>query len=102
MVIEIPGCKFRIKGSGTDWQVQFPVKERKDGSGDGFAGRYYYPTLDSAIAKCYELALRCSDAKVELKGAADECRKVKEELVMAAREAVGTRTHAADTVRGLP
>lgn len=86
MVIEIPGCKFRIKGSGVDWQVQFPVKERKDGSGDGYASKYFFPTLESAVAKCYELALRGSNAKVELKDVADECRKVKDELVKAVRK----------------
>lgn len=87
MIIEIPGCKFRIKGAGAEWQVQFP-QSRKDGSGDGYAGKYFFPSLDFAIAKAYELALCDSTENVELKDAAEKCRKVKDELVKAVRKAV--------------
>lgn len=85
MIIEIPDCKFRISGESADWQIQYPRK-RKDG--EIWEGKYFFPNLDTTIAKAYELALRESPAKVDLKAAADECRKVKESLVRAVRKAV--------------
>lgn len=84
MVIEIPGCKFRIKGGGLDWQVQYP-QERKDGKGDGYAGRYFFPSLDFAVAKAYELALMESAETVGIAEVPAECRRVKDELVAAVK-----------------
>lgn len=85
MVIEIPGCKFRIKGTNYDWRVEYP-SECKDGR--GYEGKYFYPSLETAVAKAYELALRGSDAEGDLEAALGECRRVRDELVKAVREAV--------------
>ena len=87
MIIEIPGCKFRVKGSGIDWQVQYPV-ERKDGKGDGYSGKYFFPSLEYAIGKAYELALMDSGAVVDMNDVPAECARVKDELIAAVKQAV--------------
>ena len=90
MIIEIPDCRFRIKGEECDWQVQYPKKRNGEQT---FEGKYFYPTLDEAIAKAYELALRESgstaDLTVDLKAALAECRRVKSGLEGAVRKAMG-------------
>ena len=86
MVIEIEGCDFRISGSDTDWQVQYPWTDKKGEV--QWKGRYFFPSLDFAIAKAYELALRESPAKVDIKQASAECAKVKDALIRAVRKAV--------------
>ena len=88
MVIEIPGCKFRIKGTGTDWQIQYPTKERKDGKGEPWVGKYFFGSLAYAVDKAYELALRESDCEIDISGLPDECRKVKDSLLRAVRKAL--------------
>ena len=87
MVIEIPGCNFRIKGEDCDWQIQYRQKRGEDG--ESWNGKYFFPSLDFAIGKAYELILRNSAAKVDVKKAADECRRVKDELIAAVRKADG-------------
>ena len=86
MIIEIPDCKIRIKGSGIDWQVQYPV-ERKDGKGDGFVGKYFFPSLDGVIAKTYELALMESAKTVDIGNVAEECKRIKKQLIKAVKAA---------------
>ena len=88
MVIEIPGCKFRISGESCDWQVQYPGKSKGEGV---WRGVYFYPTLEGAVSKAYELALRDSEAKVDLKAALAECRRVKTSLEKAVKAAVACR-----------
>ena len=83
MVIEVPGCKFRIGGSGIDWQVQYPWKG-KDG-GTQWKGKYFFPSLDFAVAKAYELALMESAETVGIAEVPAECRRVKDELVAAVK-----------------
>lgn len=86
MVIEIPGCKFRIKGEALDWQIQYP-QARKDG-GTSWNGKYFFPSLSFAIGKAYEMALRESDVTVDISEVRAECERVKDMLVQAVREAV--------------
>lgn len=88
MIIEIPGCKFRIKGDGLDWQVQYPAKARKDGRGDGYAGKYFFPSLEFAVAKAYELALKENEAVVDFADVPAECERVKKLLIKAVKAAM--------------
>lgn len=86
MVIEVPGCKFRIGGSGIDWQVQYPWNG-KDG-GTQWKGKYFFPSLEFAVAKAYELALMDKADTVDMAEVPAECRRVKDELVAEVRKAV--------------
>lgn len=89
MIVQLPEWKdWRIEGSGNDWQVQ-KLHKRKDG-GQKWEGTNFFPSLHYAVAFAYEKALRKSPAKAETVEAMEaECRRVKDELVAAVREAVG-------------
>lgn len=87
MIINIPGCNFRINGSGLDWQIQY--RQARGDNGESWNGKYFFPSLDFAIAKAYELLLKESDSEVGIGSVVNECRRVKDELVAAVREAVG-------------
>ncbi len=86
MIVEIPGCKFRVSGEDCDWQVQYPQKR---GDGTSWNGRYFYSHLEHAMAKAYELMLRESDAAVGFADVPTECRKAKDALVRAVKKVVG-------------
>ena len=86
MIIEIPGCDFRISGEKCDWQIQYE-HERKNGP-NTWEGKYFFPSLEFAIGKAYELALRGSAAKVDISRAYKECERVKDELIAAVRKVV--------------
>lgn len=88
MIIEFPDCKFRISGESVDWQIQYPRK-RKDS--ETWEGRYFFPNLENAIAKAYELSLRESGNTVDVRALPGECRKVKESLLRAVRRALADR-----------
>lgn len=85
MVIEIEGCGFRIKGTGVDWAIEYPNKGQKS----GWKGRYFYPSLEHAIGKAYELAMMEPSETVDIREVAAECERVKARLVKAVRKAVG-------------
>ena len=85
MVIEIEGCGFRIKGTGVDWAIEYPNKGQKS----GWKGRYFYPSLEHAIGKAYELAIMESPKEaVDIREAAAECERVKTRLLKAVKKAV--------------
>ena len=84
MIIEIPGCKFRIRGEEKQWIVEYPNK----GKDSGFEGRYFFPQLSFAMLKAYELALRDSKEIVEFKDAPEACKKVSDRLLKAVKKAV--------------
>jgi len=85
-VIQLPEWGgWRVAGSDTDWQVQ-TLKRRKDG--DSWEGTNFFPSLEFAIAKAYERALRESGADIESgEQLVAECRRVKDELAKAVRRA---------------
>jgi len=84
MIIKLPGCDWRIAGSGTDWQIQYP-KHRKDRE-DTWEGKYFHRSLAHSIEKAYEIALRESpETATDLKSMLAECRRVKTELLNAVR-----------------
>lgn len=85
MVIEIEGCGFRIKGTGVDWAIEYPNKGQKS----GWKGRYFYPSLEHAIGKAYELAMMELSETVDIREVAAECERVKVRLLKAVRKAVG-------------
>ena len=86
MIIEIPGHKFRVKGCEADWQVQYPNGTAKDGS-QAWAGRYFFPSLEHAMGKAYELVLLESPEAAGFADVPAECRRVKDELIAAVRRA---------------
>ena len=86
MIIEIPGCGFRIKGEDTDWAIQYRQKRGEDG--ESWNGKYFYGSLEYAVAKAYELALRESDSHVDMDGAVAEVRKTSDKLIKAVRKAL--------------
>lgn len=87
MVVEIPGCSFRISGEACDWQIQYE-HERKNAT-NTWEGKYFYPHLDLAVAKAYELALRESKVvATTFKEMQDECKRVKDSLLKAVKKAV--------------
>lgn len=86
MIIEIPGCSFRIKGEKLDWQIQYE-RNRKTRE-NTWEGKYFFPSLDFAINKAYELALIENAQTVDIADVSGECRKVKDELIAAVRKAV--------------
>lgn len=85
MIVEIPGCKFRIKGEDTDWSIQYPQKR---GDGVSWNGRYFFSAIEHAVLKAYDLALRELDATVGLADVPAECRKVAEKLERAVKAAM--------------
>lgn len=87
MVIEIPGCNFRIKGADCDWQVQCKGRKKDGGEGD-WASKYFFPSLDYAVGKAYELMLMGKGKSIDIRELPDECRKTKESLLRAVRKAV--------------
>jgi len=84
MVIQIDGCSFRINGTATDWAIEYPNKGQKS----GWKGQYFYSSLEYAVAKAYELALRESDSHVDMDGAVEEVRATSGKLVKAVRKAL--------------
>ena len=86
MIIEIPGCSFRIKGEKLDWQIQYEVNRKT--RENTWEGKYFFPSLDFAISKAYELALIENAQTVDNADVSSECRKVKDELIAAVRKAV--------------
>ena len=85
MIIEIPGCDFRIKGDRLEWQIQYEVKRSR--SENTWEGRYFFPALEHAVSKAYELALASSPDVVDISTAVRECRRVKDELLRAVKRA---------------
>lgn len=88
MVIQLPEWKnWRIEGNDRDWQVQRLIDGK---NGEEWKNTNFFPSLHYAIAFAYEKALRKSPTKAETVDAMyAECRRVKDELVAAVREAVG-------------
>ena len=88
MVIQLPGWKnWRIEGNDRDWQVQRLIDGK---NGEEWKGTNFFPSLHYAVAFAYEKALRKSPTKAEtVEAMKAECRRVKDELVAAVREAVG-------------
>ena len=88
MVIEIQGCEWRIQGSGTDWQIAYPCKDRGELK---WFPKYFHRSLDSSIEKAYELMLRESPVVAkDMKSAIAECRRVKSELIGAVKAAMAS------------
>lgn len=86
MVIKLPGCDWRIRGSETDWQIEYPYTD-KNGD-EKWKGRYFHRSLAHSIEKAYEVALRESpETAADLKAALAECRRVKAELLDAVKGA---------------
>ena len=86
MVIEIPGCEFRINGGGTEWAVEYPAKDRGAAT---WRGRYFFPSLEFAIGKAYELALIAKESTVDISQACEECTRIKKQLIASVRKEVG-------------
>lgn len=84
MIVTFEDCNFRINGVGTDWQIQY--RQKRNGE-EFWNGRYFFPSLDFAISKAYELMLIKSSATVDVQGAVEECKRVKDALVKAVRRA---------------
>ena len=86
MVITIPGCEWRIQGSGTDWQIAYPSEVNGKLK---WKPRYFYSALEWAVEKAYELMLRESPVEAkDMKAALAECRRVKTELANAVKGAM--------------
>lgn len=85
MIVDIPNCRWRIRGESTQWTVECENEKRAG----GYREMYYFPSLEHAIGKAYELMLRESDATVDISDVPAECRKAKDALVKAVRKAVG-------------
>ena len=77
---------MRISGEGIDWQVQTTHKKGK--SAGEWYGRYFFPSLEHAVGKAYELALMADEKNVGLADVPAECARVKESLLKAVRKAV--------------
>ena len=86
MIIEIPGCSFRVSGEGIDWQIQYE-KKRKTRE-NTWEGRYFFPSLEFAIGKAYELALMENTQTVDISQICDECTRIKKQLIAAVRKEV--------------
>lgn len=79
MIIKLPNCEWRICGTDTDWQIQYPRLKKGE---TVYEGRYFHRSLAHSIEKAYEIALRESpEAATDLKAALAECRRVKTELL---------------------
>lgn len=87
MIIEFEGCSFRIKGERNEWQVQYP-RERKDGRGDGWEGKHFFPSLRWALDKAYELALQEDADTVDVKAAIGKFERAKDAMIKACERAV--------------
>ena len=87
MIIEIPECKYRIRGEGRQWTVEAPYENSKTGE-TGWNGQYFYGQLEFAVMKLYELALRESDEIAEFADVPEKCRDVSNKLLKAVRKAV--------------
>lgn len=87
MIIEIPGCNWRVKGESRDWQVQY-VGTKKDGTEGDWVSKYFYGQLGFAVMKLYELALRESDEIAGFADVPEKCREVSDRLLKAVRKAV--------------
>ena len=86
MVIQLEGCEWRINGDSLQWAIEYPRMKKGESVWDG---RYFYSTLEYAVEKAYELALRESPATaVDMKSALAECKRVKTALVNAVVKAV--------------
>ena len=83
-VVQLPEWgDWRVAGSDMDWQVQV-LKRRK--RGDEWEGVNFFPSLEFAIGKAYEKALRESGKEIaSADGLVAECRRVKDELVAAVK-----------------
>jgi len=88
MVIEIEGCNFRINGNGTDWQIEYPYVDKKNG-GTRWKGKFFFPSLRWTLDKAYELALQENAETVDVKNAAKAFERVKKAMVAAVEKAVG-------------
>lgn len=86
MIVEIPECNFRIFGNDPDWQIQF--RQKRGENGESWNGKYFYPHLEYAVMKAYELMLMKSDAVVQFADVPAECEKVKKQLVTAVKRAL--------------
>lgn len=86
MIIEIPGCDFRISGESFDWQIQYE-HVRKNGE-NTWDGKYFFPSLEFAIGKAYELALIENATTVDISQICNECTSIKKQLIAAVRKAV--------------
>lgn len=86
MIVEIPGCKFRIKGEDTDWSIQYPQKRGEDG--ESWNGKYFYSRLEHAVSKAYDLALRELSDVVDFADVPAKCREVAKSLEKAVAKAV--------------
>lgn len=90
MIIEIPGCKWRIRGGEGQWSLESPYTDNKTGE-TAWRGRYFYASLPYAVDKAHELMLQESADAVRFADAPGECRKAKESLLRAVRRALADR-----------
>ena len=86
MIIEIPGCSFRVCGEKLDWQIQYEVNRKT--RENTWEGKYFFPSLEFAIGKAYELALMEDANTVDISSIQNECSRVKDRLVKAVKKAI--------------
>ena len=84
MVIEIPGCRLRVKGRGNQWVVQRPDEKGES----GWKNTHHYSALEYAMSKAYELSLSDAAVAVGIGEAAAECARIKKQLMDEVRRAL--------------
>lgn len=84
MIVRITGTNMVVKKYEAGWCIAKPGKKKPD----VYHGFAYYPTLDGAIGKAYELALMDMDVEVDLSEVPAVCKSLKDALLEEVRKAV--------------